>query len=168
MYLCNKTVVFQWIQGQEVLPGYILSLLDLHSPIPSLQVITEHWAELPVLYNSFPLAIYFTHGNYTHVNPSLPSHPTLLQVYLSILYVSIPALQIVSFVPSFRFHIYALIYDSFFLSFWFTSLCMTDSRSIHVSINDTVIFKWDFFPVFNVRAVHVSRGGWLAFETNQC
>ena len=24
--------------------------------------MTEHWAELPVLYSSFPLAIYFTHG----------------------------------------------------------------------------------------------------------
>ena len=63
IYLCHKTVVFQWIQGQEILPGYILSLLDRHSPIPSLQVITEHWAELPVLYYTFPLAIYFACGN---------------------------------------------------------------------------------------------------------
>ena len=31
------------------------------SAIPPLQVITEHQAELPVLYSSFPLAIYFTH-----------------------------------------------------------------------------------------------------------
>ena len=28
-----------------------------------LQVITKHQAELPVLYSSFPLAIYFTHGS---------------------------------------------------------------------------------------------------------
>ena len=29
--------------------------------IPPLQIITEHWAELPVLYSSFPLAVCFTH-----------------------------------------------------------------------------------------------------------
>ena len=27
------------------------------SPIPALQAITEHWAELPVLYSSVPLAL---------------------------------------------------------------------------------------------------------------
>ena len=31
-----------------------------HGPIPPLWVITEHLAELPVLFSSFPLAIYFT------------------------------------------------------------------------------------------------------------
>ena len=39
-------------------------LLSLHpTRHPTLQVITEHWAELPVLYSSFPLAIYCTHGS---------------------------------------------------------------------------------------------------------
>ena len=33
-----------------------------HPTIPSFWVITEHWAELPVLYSSFPLAICFTHS----------------------------------------------------------------------------------------------------------
>ena len=32
-------------------------------PIPAPQVITVHQAQLPVLYNSFPLAIYFIPGN---------------------------------------------------------------------------------------------------------
>ena len=32
-------------------------------PIPPLQVVTERWAELPVLYSSFPLAICFTCGS---------------------------------------------------------------------------------------------------------
>ena len=40
-----------------------LGFLSHPTPIPSLQVITEHRAELPVLYSSFPLAIYFTHGS---------------------------------------------------------------------------------------------------------
>ena len=30
-------------------------------PISALYVITEHKAELPVLYTNFPLATYFTH-----------------------------------------------------------------------------------------------------------
>ena len=34
-----------------------------HSPFPPLWVITEHQAELHVLYSSFPLAICFTHGS---------------------------------------------------------------------------------------------------------
>ena len=33
-----------------------------HPHIPSLQVITEHQAEQPALYSSFPLAIYFKHS----------------------------------------------------------------------------------------------------------
>ena len=43
---------------------YIPSLLDLppHA-IPPIQVITEHRAELPLLYGRFPLAICFTHGS---------------------------------------------------------------------------------------------------------
>ena len=44
---------------------HICSLLSLSStttPIPSLKVITEHEAELPVLYSNFPLALYFTHA----------------------------------------------------------------------------------------------------------
>ena len=42
---------------------YILSLLSLppSTPIPSLQVTTEHWVELCVLYSSLPLASHFTH-----------------------------------------------------------------------------------------------------------
>ena len=31
-----------------------------HAPILSLQVVTEHQAELPVLYSTFPLAVCFT------------------------------------------------------------------------------------------------------------
>ena len=44
---------------------YIPSLLDLppNSPPSHPSVIREHWAEFPVLYSSFPLAIYFTHDS---------------------------------------------------------------------------------------------------------
>ena len=72
-----------------------------HSPIPPIQVITEHRAELPVLYCSFPLAIYFTHGSvFISIHP--PFHPPLF--LQSVLYVcaSIPALKIGSLVPFFH------------------------------------------------------------------
>ena len=46
-----------------------------HLPMPPLWIVTEHWAELPVLYGSFPLAIYFTYGN-AHVSVLLSVHPT--------------------------------------------------------------------------------------------
>ena len=44
---------------------YVPCLLSLPPtlPISLLWVITEHWAELPVLYSSFPRAIYFMHSN---------------------------------------------------------------------------------------------------------
>ena len=40
-----------------------LSLPPIPSSLSSLQVISEHQVELPVLYSSFPLAIYCTHGS---------------------------------------------------------------------------------------------------------
>ena len=44
---------------------HISSLLHLPPtlPIPTLQVVTKHRADLPVLFGCFPLAIYFTFGN---------------------------------------------------------------------------------------------------------
>ena len=45
---------------------YIPSLLDLpptSHPIPAILVPKEHWAELPVLYSRFPLAIHVTPGS---------------------------------------------------------------------------------------------------------
>ena len=57
--------------------SYTLSLLDLR---PKPLVITAHQAELPVLYSSFPLAMYFTHGSVymsiliSQLIPPCPSH----------------------------------------------------------------------------------------------
>ena len=47
--------------------------------IPIFQVVTEHWVEVPASHSKFPLAIYFTHGNYMFQCFSLSSsHPLLL------------------------------------------------------------------------------------------
>ena len=41
---------------------YISPSLSSLPPVSHLRVITEHWAELPVLHSSFPLAVYFPSG----------------------------------------------------------------------------------------------------------
>ena len=69
-----------------------------HALIPPHQLITEHWAELPVVHSSFPQASYVTHGSvYTLMLLSIcPILPFPNSVNVSILYVcvSILALQI--------------------------------------------------------------------------
>ena len=54
-----------WIS--HIMYTYVPSLwsppLTQPPAIPSLFIITRHWAELPVLNNNFPLAIDFTHGS---------------------------------------------------------------------------------------------------------
>ena len=52
----------------------------LHPPSHS-QVITDHQAELPVLYGSFPLALYFIHGSVYMsilISQFIPPSPSLL------------------------------------------------------------------------------------------
>ena len=50
-----------------------------HLPIPPIQMVTKHRADLPVLCNSFPLAIHFIFGNVymsvllSHFIPASPS-----------------------------------------------------------------------------------------------
>ena len=62
-------------------------------PIPSLQVITKHRADLPVLCSCFPLAIYFTFGSVymsmplshfipAYPSPAVPSRPFSTSVSL--------------------------------------------------------------------------------------
>ena len=77
---------------------------------------------------------------YIYVNLNLPIHPAhtyLLYVQMSVLYVcvSIPAWQKGSSVSFFQIPHTCINrrYPSF--SLWLTSLCMTDSMSIHISMN---------------------------------
>ena len=78
----------------------------------------------------------------TQVNTSLPSHHcpphTLVHTYVFYVYISFPALWVGS--PVSFFYIYVLKCDIVFSSFWLTSLCMIDSRSIHISTNDPLWF----------------------------
>ena len=80
------TVLCQFLLYNEVNQLYVyiypLPLEPPSPPIPPRQVITEHRAELPVLYSRFPLAICFTHGSVCmsvlisqFVPPSPSPHP---------------------------------------------------------------------------------------------
>ena len=68
---------------------HITSLLHLPPtlPIPPLQVVTKHRADLPVLCGCFPLAIYFTFGSVymsmplSHFVPAYPSPSPCPQVH---------------------------------------------------------------------------------------
>ena len=72
---------------------YISPLRPEHPSLPQnfLYAITEHRAELPVLYSRLPLAIYFTHGSvYTSISisqfiPPPHVHTAVLYVCTSIL-----------------------------------------------------------------------------------
>ena len=64
-FFCYVHIYCEMITTIKLINTYINSLPDeplFHSPIPLLQVIAEHQAELPVLHSSFPLAIYFMYG----------------------------------------------------------------------------------------------------------
>ena len=60
----------------------------IHASLTPLQVITEHWAELPLLDSSFPLALCFTHGSVSmpvflsQLAPSSPHSGLLNTLYL--------------------------------------------------------------------------------------
>ena len=82
---------------------------------------------------------------------SLPTHPSLPYpqpcVHTAVLPISfsIPALQIGFSLPYFQIpHTYINIWYLSF-SFWLTSLCITDSRSIHISKHDPISFLFKSF-----------------------
>ena len=126
---------------------HILSLLHLPPtlPIPPLQVVTKHRADLPVLCSRFPLAIYFTFGSVdmsmplSHFVPAYAS-PTS-HVLKSILYVCvfIAVLPLGSSGPFFLDSIY-MCQHTVFVFLFLTSLCITDSRSIHLTTNNSISF----------------------------
>ena len=100
VYSCFTTL-YQFLLYNEANQLYVCTYtsLPLGSPLspaimPSaLQVITEHQAELPVLYSRFPPTIYFTHGHIYirhHFFPNLShlSSPPL-HVHMSVFYVCV-------------------------------------------------------------------------------
>ena len=123
------------------------------------KVAIKHWADLPVLCSCFPLAIYFTFGSVyiyreSEISTELISHfapaytssypcPKVHSLHVCLYYC--PATRFTSTVFLASIYIYVSIRYLFF-SFWLTSLCMRDSRSIHLTTNNCiygwVIFYW--------------------------
>ena len=121
------TMLCQFLRYNEVNQLYVyICPLPLgppsSAPTPSIQVITEHRAEFPVLYSRFPLAIYFTHGSVFMSNlisqfipPSL-SPPVSTHPFSTSAFLFLPCKQVHLYHFS-RFHIYVLIYYVCFFSF---------------------------------------------------
>ena len=118
---------------------HIPSLLSLPPtlPIPPLQVVTKHRADLPVLCGCFPLAIYFTFGGvYTsmplsHFVPAYPSPSPSSSPFSTSASLFLSCLQVLQNHFSFfffRFHIYVLAYGICFSLTYFT---LYDRLQVH-------------------------------------
>ena len=121
-----------------------------------VSVITEYWIAFPVLSTRFSLAIYYIHGIdsiYVYIyifqsqldcqspNSSLPPFfswcPYICSLHLCLFCFANKIIYSASLDSIYHMHICIKIWY-LFLSFWLTSLCMTLSRSIHVSTNDPI------------------------------
>ena len=95
---------------------FVLSLPST-LPIPPLQVVTKHQADLPVRNSCFPLAIYFTFGSVymsmplSHFVPASPSRPASSSPFSTSASLFLPCPQVHQD-HFFRFHICALAYDT--------------------------------------------------------
>ena len=108
---------------------------------------------ISLCYGCFPLAIYFTFGSVymsmplSYFVPPSPSPSPCLQVHsLHLCLHSCVALRFIRTILFFYFFLDSIICVSIqylFFSFWLTSLCMKDSRSIHLTTNNSIsFFSW--------------------------
>ena len=84
--------------------------------------------------------ISFTHGGVYMSTPVSQFIPTLCPQFHSLICISIPALHLGASVASFWIACICINKWHLFFSFWLTSLCMANSRSIHISTNDLTSF----------------------------
>ena len=120
---------------------HISSLLCLPPilPFPTLQVVTNHLASLPVLCGYFPLAIYFTFGSVymsmplSHFVPAYPSPSPYPQVHslVGLCLYSLPGPTF--FITFFFFFLDSIyMYQHMVFVFLFPTYCtLYDSLQIH-------------------------------------
>ena len=104
--------------------------------LPSFCVITERWAELPVLYSSFPLANLYMVVNMCKCYCLVSSHSPSRSVPMNPLYICVSIPVLVHRYHFSGFHIYVLrCYLFFNLSYWVHSIGQTlgSSTSSHVT-----------------------------------
>ena len=145
-YNCFMMLCFccstEWISCMYTYSPSLLSLPPTH-PHSTPWVITEHLTELTVPYSHFPLALHSARGCVyvsvllsqcvLHSCPPSPCshvHPVCLHLC--------PCL-VNRFICTI-FYILHICINIWYLFFWLTSLCMTDFRSIHITIDDPVSF----------------------------
>ena len=114
-------------------------------PTPLGHHRSHHQSELPVLYSSFPLVIYFTYGNVCVsmlLSQFIPSSPSpavstdLFQCSLCLHLYSFPANRFISTI--FLDSIYMYLLHNIYFSV--SSLCKTGPRFIHLSSTDSYSF----------------------------
>ena len=120
---------------------HISSFLSLPPtlPIPPLQVVTKHRADLPVLCSCFPLASYFTFGSVDMSMPLsrfVPAYPSPPHVLKSILYVCIfiPVLPLGSSEPFYFYFFLDSIYmcqHTVFVFLFLTYFTLYDRPQVH-------------------------------------
>ena len=104
-------------------------------PIPLLSVITEHQFKFPGSHIPFPLAVYFTRGEYMFpcycFNSSHPLLPALCPQSFSLCLClhCFPANSFISTI--FLDSVFCV--NIWYLFFWFTSICIVDSSSSTLS-----------------------------------
>ena len=113
-------------------------------PCPNFLGHSECQAGFPVLYGSFPLAMYFTYGSvymwYYFLNLPQPFLPPLCpQVHsLHLRLYSCPTNKLICTIFLDSIHIINMQYS--FFHFWFASLCIRGSRFIRLSSADSHLF----------------------------
>ena len=110
-----------------------------------LQEVTKHQADLPVLCGCFPLAIYFIFGSVylsmplSHFVPAYPYPTPCPKVHsLCLCLYSCPAPMF--FMTIFFLNSIYMCQHMVFVFLFLTSVCMTDSSSIHLTINNSILF----------------------------
>ena len=133
---------------------HIPSLLRLPPTLnnPPLLVDTKHWADLPVLCDCFPLAIYFTFESecmsmpLCHFVPAYPSPSPCPQVHslrLRLYSCLAPRFFGTLFIYFFRFHIYVSDYCiGFSLSDLLHSVWQSLGPSTSLQITQFLFFLW--------------------------
>ena len=130
----------------------ITSLLCLHPTflIPPLQMVSKQLSDLPVLCSCFPLATYITFGSVymsmslSHYVPGYPSPSPCPQVhYLHLRLYSCPTpryFRTIVFCFVFFLDSIYMCQHTVFVFLFLTSLCMTVSRSIYLTTNNSISF----------------------------
>ena len=117
---------------------HIRSLMRLPPtlPIPPLQVVKKHQADLPVLCGCFPLAIYFTFGSVymsmllSHFVPAYPSPSPCPQVHsLRPCLYSCPALRFIRTI--FIFNSIYMCQHTVFVFLFLTYFTLYDRLQVH-------------------------------------